>query len=300
MTQPSIAQVSAFFAVYTHGSTVKAAKALGKSQSIVSANISRLEDSLGGVLFERANGRLRPTERANTLASHARSLLEAYQTFSAQGNSGGYKRFVIAAPRSLSMTFLPGIAKNLQQKNHGLILALQFLPYQQIINDVAEGIVDVGITKLPVLDDRVLVHPVCDAPSVVVMPKDHPLAAKKLLKPADIGQTPMIRLGSGLEYWEKIELAFNDVGIRANFTIEVGGVGPACRMVREGMGIAIVNQLMAAEYLEILDLTYRRFSPDVIHQFAWVSSPFSESTKLISQFGAALKQGMASLGLENT
>ncbi|MCV0426157.1 MAG: LysR family transcriptional regulator [Roseibium sp.] len=285
MAFPSIAQVGAFFAVYTHGSTVRAARTLGKSQSQISANIARLEDEMGTVLFVRANGRLHPTERADELAELARELLDAYQRFTAQGSDFGTDRqFTIGAPRSLSMTLLPKVSKALRTDLPGLKIKLRFRSYQEIVTEVAEGDLDIGITKLPVLDKRVLVQPMCDAPSVVLMPKDHPLVGKDHIQPSDIGNQPMIRLGTGLDYWEKIELAFRDQKLTANFAFEVGGVGPACRMVAEGLGLSIVNQLMAEDYLDLLGLAARRFKPEIMHRFVCVSSPFSEKAILLKKF----------------
>src|SRR5690349_2570118 len=66
-----------FDAVYRLGSVSRAAEALGLSQPAASQALTRLRLALGDVLFVRANGRMRPTLRAERLASVVQPAMTA-------------------------------------------------------------------------------------------------------------------------------------------------------------------------------------------------------------------------------
>lgn len=66
--------LKAFLAVLDHGSLSAAARKLGISQPTLGRHIASLEESLGGLLFERGRDGLRPTETAIAIADHARAM----------------------------------------------------------------------------------------------------------------------------------------------------------------------------------------------------------------------------------
>src|SRR4051812_17297434 len=68
-----------FEAVYRLGSVSRAAEALGLSQPAASQGLTRLRLALGDALFVRANGRMRPTLRAERLASVVQPAVAAIQ-----------------------------------------------------------------------------------------------------------------------------------------------------------------------------------------------------------------------------
>src|ERR1700761_3306752 len=59
--------IEVFRALMTAGSVTKAAGMLFTSQPTVSRELARMEQSIGFALFERVQGRLRPTQSALTL-----------------------------------------------------------------------------------------------------------------------------------------------------------------------------------------------------------------------------------------
>ncbi len=66
------------------GSFTAAAKALGISQPAVSQHISELEKSVGGALFERGRGRVKPTQRGRLFLEHARAILTDYKALDSE------------------------------------------------------------------------------------------------------------------------------------------------------------------------------------------------------------------------
>lgn len=74
-----------FLAVVEHGSTRRAGDALGVGQTTTARRVKSLEDRLGIALFDRADGRYRPTADALALLPAAKAMRAASETFLTEG-----------------------------------------------------------------------------------------------------------------------------------------------------------------------------------------------------------------------
>lgn len=68
-----------FLAIADSRSFTAAARQVGRTQSAMSQQVRRLEDSLGHPLFERGPGMVNLTEYGKTLISYARTITETHQ-----------------------------------------------------------------------------------------------------------------------------------------------------------------------------------------------------------------------------
>lgn len=269
----SLIQLRSFQAVFTHGTTVRAAEVTGRSQSQISADLRAIEAQLGRVLFRRTGGRLQPTQAAEQVFERAGHLFEAHQNLARLGlGRGDDQTLTFGAPRSLSMTLLPRLAKELRRRYPALSVVLKFGRYPELVEAVAEGRLDQAIVKLPFEDRRLRLLPVAHVPLVVVMRADDPLAVLDRVAPAQIGGRHLIRTGEGAPSWQAVTTAFRQAGLQPWSRISVEGVGPICRLVSEGEGLAVVNRMMAADYIDSLDLALRVFVPETCETFALIQN----------------------------
>lgn len=269
----SLVQLQSFQAVFLHGTTVRAAEVTGRSQSQVSADLRALEAQLGRPLFRRESGRLVPTQAAEQVFERAAQVFEAHQNLARLGlGRGDDQVLTFGAPRSLSMTLLPQLARDLRRRFPNLSVALKFGRYPELIEAVAEGRMDQAIVKLPVTDWRLRILPIVDVPLVVVMRADDPLTALERVGPSDIGGRHLIRTSENAPSWQAVTAAFRQSGRQPFSRISVEGVGPICRLVSEGEGLAVVNRLMAADYAGGLNLQMRVFTPETWESFAIIQS----------------------------
>lgn len=114
MRLPDLEAWAIFAAVVEHRSFTAAAEALSVSKATVSKGVSRLEDSLGTVLFHRTSRRLSLTESGRPLADRARRIVEEAEAAeeaardAASALSGTIR---VAAPMSFGVTHVaPAIA----------------------------------------------------------------------------------------------------------------------------------------------------------------------------------------------
>lgn len=269
----SLVQLQSFQAVFLHGTTVRAAEVTGRSQSQVSADLRAIEAQLGRPLFRRESGRLVPTQAAEQVFERAAQVFEAHQNLARLGlGRGDDQVLTFGAPRSLSMTLLPQLARDLRRQFPNLSIALKFGRYPDLIEAVAEGRMDQAIVKLPVTDWRLRILPIIDVPLVVVMRSDDPLTALERVAPNDIGGRHLIRTSENAPSWQAVTAAFRQSGRQPFSRISVEGVGPICRLVSEGEGLAVVNRLMAADYAGGLNLQMRVFTPETWESFAIIQS----------------------------
>lgn len=77
---PSLQQLTAFEAACRHGSFTKAAEELALTQSAVSKQVRQLEQTLGIVLFSRANGRVAMTALGEQYSRTVHRILSDYET----------------------------------------------------------------------------------------------------------------------------------------------------------------------------------------------------------------------------
>lgn len=259
-----------FAAVYLHGSTVRAAALLDRSQSQVSADLRTLEREMGLRLFARRSGRLHATATAETLFPKVQAVLYAHEEAMALSRAGGAGSLSIGATRSLSMTVVPQLVRKLRARDPLLTVDVRFISYPELIAAVAEGRLDQAIVKLPVDDPRVHYLTLGSASLVVAMRPDDPLAALERIGAVEIGSRHIVRTGAISPAWQAVQRAFAARNLTPVSEVSMDGVGPICRMVADGEGIGVVNRMLASGYARDLGLVLRPFVPDERETFALV------------------------------
>ncbi|MDQ2861438.1 MAG: LysR family transcriptional regulator [Pseudomonadota bacterium] len=120
-TGPAWDLYRAFLAVLEAGSLSGAARALGVAQPTVGRHIEALESALGGALFTRSSGGLRPTEAALSLAPHAQAMSAAAETLirTASGEADAVRGAVrVTASDIVGAEVLPAILTDFRER-HG-------------------------------------------------------------------------------------------------------------------------------------------------------------------------------------
>lgn len=158
----------------------RAAERLHLTQPPVSLAIKELEEELGVTLLERTSRRITLTRAGEDALRDARAVLAAADTMrrrareAAQGLMGSLSIGFISLP---AYSFLPPTLRSFTEDYQGVKVSLQEGTTDQIIHDVENGSLDVGmvfrIPDLPAALSSRLVHM---EPLVVALPESHPLA----------------------------------------------------------------------------------------------------------------------------
>lgn len=265
--------IRAFKALMQTGSTVEAARALGVSQPSVSRLLAEFEAATGERLFIRANGRLTPREAAELLLPDVERTLAGVEGLLNHVDRTAMP-LRVAAPAGVVTRIIAPAVRRLHADRPGQKIIAEIMSYYEIIGAVASGRVDIGFLKAPVD------HPALDAQDIltvgtdVVMPQDHPLAAKSRITPADLRTEQLILLGRNRPFRVQLDQLFLQAGLHPEVLIETQAVSAACSFVREGLGLTIANALLARSEAGS-GLVCRPFSLALQHSFslAYLKNP---------------------------
>ncbi len=275
-----------FHAIVATGSATEAGRSLGITQPAISRLLAQMEAAIGFALFHRDRGRLVPTADALLLFDEVDlSLGSVARVHSVIRDIAEYRlgRLKLVAPPSFSEGILPDIVASFLKAFPKVHLTIESRGVESTRSLIATRAVDAGFMKLPVA------HPDLDAVNVArsavvcVMRDDHRLAARETLDPASLLGEPLILLGLGGASRAQIDMAFVTAGQRPRVHIETHTVGSACALAARGLGIALVNEMLATPSLRD-GLVQRPFYPQLLHEYAFVTSTLTRPSRLTLAF----------------
>jgi len=290
-------QIDVFRTVMATGHVTRAADRLGSSQPTISRDLARLEQVLGMALFERVRGRLRPTVRAQALlaeversyigldriAATARALREF-----AQG------RLVIGCLPALSHALLPVAARRFlsDHPRAGLSITPQDSPLLE--QWLSEQRFDIGLTEAPESPTACTLQPLLRADEVAVLPAGHPLLAKPRLQPRDFEAAWFVSLAPTDPYRRAVDVMFAEAGVQRQMVLDTASAVSVCALVRQGLGLAIVNPLTALE-MAGPNLHIRPLSVSIPFHVGLVTPELRAPNPLLPAFVDSLQKAAAEL-----
>ena len=256
--------IEVFYSVFIHGSVTKAAQDLNVTQPSISKILSQSESDLGIKLFERLNKKMIPTQEAKILFPYAQKVHNNLSNFKKVSSNLVEKPqgdLNIAATHALGIDYLPEAISKFSALNSKATFETVTLHYEEIIKQVLELKVDVGIVYDPVQHDDLINQPIINGKFVVIAPQSF-FPNKTVVNINDIKTQPFIKitdkvgprgpLGSKLEEY----LLKNSLNLNPTFNTETYQV--ALALVSKGMGITITDKISAESSshpnIKILDL----------------------------------------------
>ncbi len=136
----------AFLAVVDTGSMTAAAKQVFRSQSAVSMQIRKLEDSVGRSLLNRGAGPITLTPAGYDLLAHARRLMEIHAgALTALHGSGIGGRLTLGVPDDYVMTYLAPVLRTFASRYAEVELTLVCEPSISLVAKVERGEIDLAL-----------------------------------------------------------------------------------------------------------------------------------------------------------
>jgi DNA-binding transcriptional LysR family regulator len=259
--------LEAFRAVVDHRSVTAAAAAMGVSQPAVSAQIVRLEESVGFALFERAGGRLKPTAEGLLFYAEASRVLgevDRLQAATAQIREGQSGRLVIASHPSAAISLLPGIVADFLAVRPEVSVRLVSRHSDVVSQLLPSESFDIGIAELPIDEAQVTVRRY-EMRCVAILPPRHPRTGHRSLTPKLLAEHPMVMPARSHQVPSRILGAFAAAGEPLNPVVEAEFFASLCGLVAAGVGWSIVDPLSAESFAH-LGLVVRPFEPAVIYE----------------------------------
>lgn len=251
MTRPrawhSIPEYQAFRALMLAGTTTQAAAQLGLSQSAISRSIGSLESRVGTTLFERDSGRLRPTEEAVRLNRRLDPLFDALARIDGPAEPVRETLRLIAPP-SYAHRFLVGQISGFLKANPHFFISLDVNASDALVGGILEDRFDLGIAGVELSRAGVKVVPYRIAQAVCVLPKSHPLAGRDTIRPADLHDQPLIALSHRHARRAQLDRLLREHRAMPRLKAEVSTTFAAADLVRNELGLAILNPFPLYHY----------------------------------------------------
>ena len=262
--------IEVFRAVMTGGGVSEAARLLHSSQPTISRELARLESLLGYALFERQRGRLKATARALALFDEVQRSFQGLERVVSR--AGELAR---AEQEQLAVLCLPALAHALLPAASAAFMRMHALAQLAITPQESPLLeewmsaqrFDLGLTEGRQATAGTTLEPLLSLDELCVLPAGHALCNKSVLGPADFEQQEFVSLAIDDPYRMQLDQLFAEHGVRRALRVQTHSAVAVCEMVRQGLGLAIVNPLTALA-CSGRGLELRRFS---------VSVPFSVS-----------------------
>jgi LysR family hydrogen peroxide-inducible transcriptional activator len=237
------------------------------SQPTLSIAVKKLEDELGVALFERTKSRVQPTPLGEQIIAQANLVLEQTAAIKDLADAG---KDQLSSPLSVGAIFtigpylLPKFIPHLQQLAQRMPLYVEEGYTHNLRKKLRNGELDVIIIALPFSEPDVVTQTLFEEPFVVLMPKNHPLAAQKKVQASELSDQKMLLLGEGHCFRDQVLTTcpniqpHNDESSKIKTVAEGSSLETLRHMVASGLGITILPLSAAESSLYTQDILVTR------------------------------------------
>lgn len=259
-----------FRAIATDGTLTRAAERLNISQSALSIQLRRLEESLGQALFHRQNKSLVLTEAGRIALEYAESIFRAGEEMTAvlRNEAVGQRRVVrLGAVATLSRNFQIALLKPLLGRPD-VELILHSGNLRDLLAQLRTHTLDVVLSNLPVRRDADTdwhSHLLDEQPVSLVGKRIR--GRRKFKFPDDLRTTPLVLPSLDSNIRTAFDLLLEQHRIRPIIAAEVDDMAMLRLLAREGAGLALVPPVVVSGELESGLLAERYRIPEIRESF---------------------------------
>ncbi|MEV5688429.1 LysR family transcriptional regulator [Streptomyces sp. NPDC052164] len=279
----------------------RAAKQCLVVQSALSHQVARLEKELGARLFDRSSRHVRLTAAGEAFLPAARQALDAAERARAEvaaaaGEVSG--RLAIGAIPTVTAVDVPGALGEFHRRHPKVRIVLRDGASKDLVEGVRTGALDLAF--LGVLPDYrpkgVSDHELARGELAAITAADHPLADEDEVDLERLARETFVDFPDGTAARAQSEEAFTAMGLVRDVAYEVTGADFIARLVRKGLGVALLPTAFAEEVPGVRVLRVRD-APERVERLVW--SRF-RPTPAASAFLAGLGLGPCSTDATDT
>lgn len=293
-----IRQIEAFRAVMQRHTVTLAARELHISQPAVSRLIADLEERVGFALFERQPGRFAPTAQARVLYEEVERAfvgLDRVAQAAEQIRAMRLGTLRVAGSPAVALDLLPEILTRFTHAHPGIDVTLLAHSAFTVVDKVASGQCDVGLIAEPVPHPAVRSERLADVAMRCILPRQHRLVRKRLVRPADLRGEPFISFPPSFEARSAIDRVFVEAGVTRALSIEAQLSQTIVAFVANGAGVALIDPVTAAYASH--RVIVKPFEPLVPDHFYLVTSALQPLSTPGEAFCASVRESFAQMDM---
>ena len=238
-----------FLAVEQYRHFRRAAEALYLAQPTISESIRRLEQELGGPLFERTTRRVELTALGERFRDDAQAaydaVLLAYSRARAFAQSGE-TQIVVGYTGDLCPELMAAAAE-IQRRQPDISVTLRSLPTARQMSNLRQGKLQLALAWAPGIDEGLEAVELGRSSLVVVMPSNHPLAQRESVALVEVAHEPLVAwtrtLSPGL--YDRFAAVMDATGAPWSLVGVANGFGNVVPRVLAGIGLGVMLESFA-------------------------------------------------------
>ncbi|MGW9063733.1 LysR family transcriptional regulator [Achromobacter animicus] len=240
-------QLEAFAAVMSTGSVTAAGRLLGRSQPAISRLLQELEAEIGYPLFARSGPRVTPTEQGFLLYDDVERALTSLQQIRGRADEiarGQAQPLLVTATSALAAGLVPAALKRIEDRLGTARVQLRSASPERVVHAVLSGAAQLGVTSLPLEHRGLTVHWIAQAPCVVALPEDDPVAQHAVVPVSALAGRRLITMANPYRLRRRLDAALSH-NVQALGTIETNSSVNALAAVRAELGVSVLEPVTA-------------------------------------------------------
>lgn len=284
-----IKQLGYFDEIVKHGKISRAANSLYVSQPSLSMSLNKLEKEVGFKLLERNDGTFKLTDAGVEFHKHVKLILSIYENMEDEieyigKRAGGQLKMGIT---ELFRAVIPELFDIYLEKNKDIDIKLVEGSTSHIINQLRMHQLHFGLTTLSYLDE--------DMESIYLGPNIHSLLVHRNVNESYIEPINLKGLRKYTLIYIEGSYELNEFlhtnNLKFRNVIRVDTIGTAVRLVKKGLGVAIMPRFYASNYtdddIKNIDLQFELKGPDLYLSYMkgrYFTSIIEECMKMTKQY----------------
>jgi DNA-binding transcriptional LysR family regulator len=253
-----LSDLGLFRHVVEAGSITGGAERAHLALAAASTRIRNMEEALGAALLVRGRQGVTPTQAGRTLLQHARVILRQAERL--REDLGAYGGGLAGQIRVLSNTnalteFLPEALSSFLTAHPHVSIDLEERLSDEIVALIAEGVADLGIVAATVDASALETYPFRKDHFVLVVARNHPLAARASVAFPDVLDHDFVGLDRASALQRFLAAKAAPIGRPLRLRVQLRSFDAVCRMVECNVGIGIVPQTTARRVMGAMAIT---------------------------------------------
>lgn len=292
----TLRQVEAFKAVIEIGSISAAADMIHISQPAMSKLITHFEADTGLKLFDRAKGRLAPTECGMRLYENIDRIFAGVRQIESAVDAicrEEQGQLAIGVMPALAGSFIQRATTSFLKQHPDVFCSVRSLSSEQIVNRLVTRKLDIGLVSARVDNPLVTLEPMMEQPLVCIMAPDHPFCARSHITAQDLHNTPFLAFSADTYPGHLIETMLDKFGVKPKVVLLANVAPTLCEFVAAGLGVSLLHPLTLSGLEH--RLVVRRFEPEIPYSLKLCRSADSKHARLVEAFAQEVRATAAQI-----
>lgn len=240
----NVRHLGVFRAVMKTGSVSAAARLLAVSQPAVTKTLQQIEWEIGVPLFRRIKGRLQPTPESMLLLPKVDQVFGAVEDVKRLANEiggGEVGQVSIATATTLGASVVASAIVEYRTLRPQVVVKVRALATRQVVEEVANNQVDVGLTDAATIEGTLKTEEVCRAHIGCVMHPMHRLVKKKVVHLGDLKGENIITFFEETLIGLQVRQRLSALDMPSEIPISTNQSLIACLLASKGLGIGLID-----------------------------------------------------------